>query len=96
MRDRGLWLASLPAAGLFIALGVVSIHHHPWFAAACFIGAALLLMPRAIRVVVDRADALTGLRRRVAMTILGAFGVILVGGIFIAMATSGNHPPGSP
>jgi hypothetical protein len=96
VRGLGFWLAGLPVGGLFIGLGVVSLAHEPVFSVSCFIGAAFLFFPHTVRLVVDRAGALTGLKRRVSMMILGTFGLVLVGGILVAMMTSGNRPPGSP
>jgi hypothetical protein len=95
MRDRRLWLGGLPVAGLFVGVGVVSTRREPVFAAACFLGALVVLVPGPIAIIVNRADALSGRKRRLAMGVLGVLGLVLVGGM-LTFFTTWNPPPGSP
>jgi hypothetical protein len=81
-------------AALFVGVGVVSLKHEPVFAASCFLGALVLLVPGPIAAIVNRAEALSGWKRRAAMTALGILGLVLVGGM-LTFFTTWNPLPGS-
>ena len=95
VRDRRLWLSGLPVAGLFAGLGVISIDREPVFAASCFLASLLLFVPGAVATVVNRADELSGWRRRAAMIVLGFFALVMGGGM-VTFFTVHNPPSGSP
>jgi hypothetical protein len=96
VRDRRLWLSSLPVAALFTGLGVVSVRRHePVFAASCFLAALVLVVPGPIAAVVNWAEALNGWKRKAAMAVLGLLALVLAGGM-VTFFTVHNPPPGSP
>ena len=76
MRDRGSRLATMPLAAVFIGVGVASIKHEVGFTVVCFLAALLLLVPGTVATIVDHAENLTGMKCRVAMSILGALGLV--------------------